>query len=81
LQLHKGSRVRCSLIKRAREIDEVARCVQARRAEEAPGRLVESKVGTAETEMDEGKPAAVTARDSETDSEQRAQPGMTDTKM
>jgi hypothetical protein len=34
---------------------------------------IESKVGTAETEMDEGKPAAVTARDSETDSEQRAE--------
>jgi hypothetical protein len=28
--------------------------------------LVESKVGTAENEMDEGKPVAVTARDSET---------------
>jgi hypothetical protein len=36
--------------------------------------LVESKVGTAETEMDEGKPAVVTARDSETDSKQRAEP-------
>jgi hypothetical protein len=35
---------------------------------------VESKVGTAETEMDEGEPAAVTARDSETDSEQWAEP-------
>jgi hypothetical protein len=35
---------------------------------------VESMVGTAETEMDEGEPAAVTARDSETDSEQRAEP-------
>jgi hypothetical protein len=39
--------------------------------------VVKSKVGTAETEMDEGKPAAVTARDSETDSEQRAEPDMT----
>jgi hypothetical protein len=38
--------------------------------------LVESKVGTAETEMDEGEPAAVTARDSETDSEQRAEPDL-----
>jgi hypothetical protein len=38
------------------------------------GRYVESKVGTAETEMDEGEPAAVTARDSETDSELRAEP-------
>jgi hypothetical protein len=35
-------------------------------------------VGTAETEMDEGKPAAVTARDSETDSKQRAEPDMMD---
>jgi hypothetical protein len=35
---------------------------------------VESMSGSAETEMDEGKPAAVTARDSETDSEQRAEP-------
>jgi hypothetical protein len=35
---------------------------------------VESTVGTAETEMDEGKPTAVTARDSETDSEQQAEP-------
>jgi hypothetical protein len=45
--------------------------------------LVESKVGTAETKMDEGIPAAVTARDSETDSEQRAEPdmNMTDAKM
>jgi hypothetical protein len=42
---------------------------------------VESKVGTAETEMDEGIPAAVTARDSETDSEQRAEPNMTEAKM
>jgi hypothetical protein len=39
---------------------------------------VESKVGTAETEMDEGKPAAVTALDSETDSEQRAVPDVMD---
>jgi hypothetical protein len=39
---------------------------------------VESKVGTAETEMDEGKPAAVTARDSETDSEQWAEPDVMD---
>jgi hypothetical protein len=39
---------------------------------------VESKVGTAETEMDEGGPAAVTARDSETDSEQRAEPDVMD---
>jgi hypothetical protein len=31
-------------------------------------------IGTAKTEMDEGKPAVVTARDSETDSEQRAEP-------
>jgi hypothetical protein len=30
--------------------------------------------GTAKTETDEGEPAAVTARDSETDSEQRAEP-------
>jgi hypothetical protein len=36
--------------------------------------LVESKVGTAEIEMDEGEPAAVTARDSEIDLEQRAEP-------
>jgi hypothetical protein len=36
--------------------------------------LVESKVGTAETEMDEGKAAVITARDSKTDSEQRAEP-------
>jgi hypothetical protein len=41
-------------------------------------KLVESKVGTAETEMDEGEPAAVTARDSETDSEQQAEPDMMD---
>jgi hypothetical protein len=40
--------------------------------------LVESMVGTAETEMDEGEPAAVTARDSETDSEQRAEPDVMD---
>jgi hypothetical protein len=39
---------------------------------------VESKIGTAETEMDEGKPAAVMARDSETDSEQRAEPDVMD---
>jgi hypothetical protein len=39
---------------------------------------VESKVGTAGIEMDEGKPAAVTARDSETDSEQRAEPNVMD---
>jgi hypothetical protein len=39
---------------------------------------VESKVGTAETQMDEGEPAAVTARDSETDSEQRAEPDVMD---
>jgi hypothetical protein len=31
--------------------------------------------------MDEGKPAAVTARDSETNSEQRAEPDTTDAKM
>jgi hypothetical protein len=36
--------------------------------------LVESKVGTAETEMDEGKPTAATACDSETDSEQQGEP-------
>jgi hypothetical protein len=42
---------------------------------------VESKLGTADTEVDEGKPAAVTARDSETDSEQRAEPDMTEAKM
>jgi hypothetical protein len=38
--------------------------------------LLESKLGTAEMEMDEGKPAAVTARDSEseTDSEPWAEP-------
>jgi hypothetical protein len=36
-------------------------------------------VGTAKTEMDEGKPAVVTARDSETDSsEQRAEPDVMD---
>jgi hypothetical protein len=35
-------------------------------------------VGTAETEMDEGEPAAVTARDLETDSEQRAEPDVLD---
>jgi hypothetical protein len=28
--------------------------------------------------MDEGKPAVVTARDSETDAEQRAEPGVVD---
>jgi hypothetical protein len=39
---------------------------------------VEFKVGTAETEMDEGKPAAVTACDSEMDSEQRAEPDVMD---
>jgi hypothetical protein len=39
---------------------------------------VDSMIGTAETEMDEGKPAAVTARDSETDSEQRAEPDVMD---
>jgi hypothetical protein len=33
---------------------------------------VEAKVGTAETEMNEGKLAVVTARDSETNSEQPA---------
>jgi hypothetical protein len=43
--------------------------------------LVESKVGTAETEMDEGKPAADTALDSETNSEQRAELDMTEAKM
>jgi hypothetical protein len=40
--------------------------------------LVESKVGTAETEMDEGEPAAVTARDLETDLEQLAAPDVMD---
>jgi hypothetical protein len=40
--------------------------------------LVESMVETTETEMDEDKPAAVTARDSETDSEQRAEPDVRD---
>jgi hypothetical protein len=40
--------------------------------------LVESMVGTAETEMDEGKAAVATARDSETDSEQRAEPDVMD---
>jgi hypothetical protein len=35
-------------------------------------------VGTAKTEMDEGEPAAVTARNSETDSEQRAEPDVMD---
>jgi hypothetical protein len=44
----------------------------------AHGQRVESMVGTAETEMDEGKPAAITARDSETDSEQRAEPDVMD---
>jgi hypothetical protein len=39
---------------------------------------VESEVGTAETEMDEGKPAAVTARDSENDSQQQAEPDSVD---
>jgi hypothetical protein len=36
--------------------------------------LVESKVGTAETEMDGNRPAVVSERDSGTDSEQRAEP-------
>jgi hypothetical protein len=46
----------------------------------SPNSDVESKVGTAEaeTEMDESKPAAVTARDSETDSQQRAEPDVMD---
>jgi hypothetical protein len=35
-------------------------------------------VGTAETEMDEGEPAAVTALDSGTDSEQWAEPDVMD---
>jgi hypothetical protein len=39
---------------------------------------VKYKVGTAETEMNEGEPAAVTARDSKTDSEQRAEPDVMD---
>jgi hypothetical protein len=39
---------------------------------------IESKVGIAKTEMDEGEPAAVTSRDSETDSKQRVEPDVMD---